>query len=198
MPGLHITTHDENGKLAGFRSLNTSVLDNSFCATLRGQKSVCQRCYAATMEKRFSNLRGKLLSNSTKLSSFPLAEDEMPVINDKVFRFHSLGELINEQHFENFLAIAERNPGTTFSLWSKRKKLVADVLKTRPKPPNLILIYSTTAMDISTPVLPPYFDRVFTVHTKVSTANINCVSKCRECMMCYSPSGAVVINERLK
>jgi len=151
------------------------------------------------MEKRFKALRGHLDTNGKLLSSELLPDRQLPVIMDKAFRFHSLGELINNTHLLNFMRIAEHNPDTTFTLWSKRKDVVANVLSEYPKPKNLILIYSTTALNLADPEKPPFFDKTFTVHVKgENTDLLNCSGKCQDCMVCYTDSNVTDIHERLK
>ena len=198
MHPIHITNHAASGKLEGLRSINTSVLGNAYCSRMRKTMSVCARCYAAPMEKRYHSLRARLIQNHELLSAAPLKDREIPVIMERFFRLHSLGELINATHLLNFMAIADKNPGTTFSLWTKRKELVARVLATSTKPPNLILIYSITGLDVDNPRLPKHFDKTFGVFTKDSTADLNCHGKCKDCMKCYNHDTETQIQERLK
>ena len=174
---LHITTHSKAHKMAGFQSLNTSTLDNEFCSNMRVKDSVCSKCYAANMEKRYSNLHIAIESNDSILSSALLPTRLIPVINARAFRFHSLGELINLQHLENFALIASHNPLTFFTLWTKRKDIVNAYFKAgNIKPTNFSLIYSSPKID-TIARLPRHFDKVFTAHNKNTTAAINCHSK---------------------
>lgn len=200
MNTLKITTHDKNGKLAGFQSLNTTVLNNNFCSKMRKTDSVCKSCYASTMEKRFKGLRTNINTNSELLSSSILDGHDLPFINANVFRFHSTGELINDTHFINFINIAKKNPHCFFTLWTKRKSIINKVLSTTDKPANLSLIYSISKLNVSSPILPKNFDKTFSVHTKAnpSKVGINCTGKCASCMLCYSNNAVTSINEVLK
>jgi len=111
---------------------------------------------------------------------------EIPQFNTLYFRFDGHGELINETHFINYLLITEHNPKTTFSLFTKRHKLVKRVLETRKKPQNLILVYSNPIVDRITDKIPYYFDKVFNTTTEKSTRD-NCTGrKCIECLACYT------------
>ncbi len=134
--------------------------------------------------------------NSVLLKSGILTE--LPVFNSLYVRFHGHGELINETHFINFLLITERNPKTTFSLFTKRHKLVKRVLETRKKPQNLILVYSNPLVDRITDKIPYYFDKVFNTTTEKSTRD-NCTGrKCIECLACYQFGGNSVLIEQKK
>lgn len=194
---LHITTPSKTGKLNGIQSINTSVLNNEFCSRMRESDSVCNKCYASRMEKRYSNLHKAIEKNDTVLSNGIIPTQYLPTFNNLAIRFHSLGELINTTHLHNFLNIAEKNPRVIFTLWSKRKDIINKVFSKRIKPSNFILIYSTALMN-KISKLPKYFNKVFSVHSKGSQANINCHGACITCMKCYSHNETVFINEVLK
>ena len=157
---IHVT--NGNGKMAGIQSINTSTTNNEFCTKMRETDSVCKKCYAA----RFENMRPSLhdaLEKNIVLSQRDLTMRELPIINASIFRFHSYGELINSKHFENYIAIANHNPNTIFTLWTKRKNIVSRVLNNMVKPSNLILIYSSSIID-DIAALPKHFNKVFTSH----------------------------------
>ena len=199
---LHLTNHSEKHKLAGFQSLNTSTLENEFCVKMMRKQElkqdiniICQECYAALMQKRYKNLDIAISKNGPILSNGPLPIRLIPVINAKAFRFHSLGELINLQHLENYASIAAYNPATFFTLWTKRKDIVNAYFKAgNIKPDNLSFIYSSSVIG-KIEKLPVHFDKVFTAHFKTTKENINCHSKCIDCMKCYSHNDITNINE---
>ena len=62
--------------------------------------------------------------NSDLLSETVLspADCKLPLVS--VIRLHGHGELINVQHLHNFVQIAQANPRTTVSLWTKRKEIL--------------------------------------------------------------------------
>ena len=194
---LHVTTPSKTGKLNGIPSINTSVLNNDFCSRMRESDSVCSKCYASRMEQRYTNLHLAIEKNDTVLSDSIIPNQYLPTFNNLVIRFHSLGELINTIHLHNFLNIAEKNPQTIFTLWTKRKDIINKVLSKRIKPSNFILIYSSPIINKIAP-LPKYFNKVFSVHSKSSQANINCHGSCIDCMKCYSHNETVFINEIVK
>jgi len=205
---IKITKHSDGNKLEGFRSINTSVLKNPFCQKMIARKklggeikSICERCYANTMEKRFNGLKVNIQSNLELFSSRVLELNELPLLNDRVFRLHSLGELKNEIHFKNFLNLAIVNPYTNFTLWSKRKDIVKKVLSTEKLPSNLMLIYSNPKVDSKTDIaIPVHFEKVFSTYSKKGAENttINCTGKCKECMVCYTSNSVAHVREIVK
>lgn len=196
---LHITTG--SGKMAGLPSINTSTLKNDFCSSMRNSNTkkdlICKKCYAARLETMRPSLVTALERNAVVYERL-LTEDELPRLNYAIFRFDSFGELHNTMHLINYFAIALKNPTTMFGLWTKRTDIVKKVLKTMPKPANVILIHSSTTRD-SVDALPAGYDKVFTAHTrKTSKANnvaINCHSACNDCRLCYEHNGVTFINE---
>lgn len=194
---IHITIG--SGKLAGINSINTSTLENEFCSKMRKTDSVCAKCYAARYESFRTSLEARLVQNSAILSEKVLSRDVLPYINAIAFRFSAFGELINENHLVNLLAIAEKNPHCIFTLWSKRKDLINKVLRETKKPENLILIYSSPKIS-QIAKKPMFFDKVFTVFGKSEKGSvaINCHGSCASCMLCYSKNEIVHINEVVK
>jgi hypothetical protein len=197
---LKITTHTKTGKLAGFKSLNTSVEKNAYCSKMRAKDSICQSCYAANMEKAYKGLRNNIQSNSDMLSSRILETHELPRINELAFRFHSTGELINEIHLINFINIALDNPRTRFVLWTKRNDIVQKTLAKRSLPDNFKLIFSNAKIDSKDIKPPKHFIKVFSVYSKKNPteAVINCHSKCQDCMLCYSDNDITNVRELIK
>jgi hypothetical protein len=65
---LHITTPSKTGKLNGIPSINTSVLNNTFCSKMRESDAVCNKCYASRMEQRYTNLHLAIEKNDSILS----------------------------------------------------------------------------------------------------------------------------------
>ena len=135
--------------------------------------------------------------NSVLLSAALLPVDRLPVINANIFRFHGHGELINGTHLENFYRIAERNPGTTFSLWTKRRDIIRAGRATPPQ--NFILIYSNPSLAKIMRTPPPRFHKVFNNVPASFTGAANCTGqKCLDCQICYKPGGVDVIVEHVK
>jgi hypothetical protein len=104
--------------------------------------------------------------------------------------------LINSVHLENFYRIAERNPGTTFSLWTKRRDLIRNG---RAAPANFILIYSNPSLSKIMHKVPALFHKVFNNVPADFAGAANCTGqKCVECRICYTPGGENVVIEHVK
>jgi len=187
------------GKLVFIPAINTNTLTNEYCQKMHSSCStcICWDCYSfAMLEGSRKNCAPAWEKNSVLLKSNILKE--LPQFNSLYVRFHGHGELINETHFINFLLIAQYNPKTTCSLFTKRHKLVKKVLETREKPQNLILVYSNPIKDRVTDKKPQYFDKVFNTVTQ-ENAQDNCTGrKCIECLACYQFDGDSVLVERVK
>ena len=176
------------GKLLSIPAINTNTLTNEFCQKMHNSspQCICTDCYSfAMLEGSRKNCQPAWQLNSDILSGGLLGYP-LPQFNSLYVRFDGHGELINETHFINYLLITEHNPKTTFSLFTKRHRLVKKVLETRKKPQNLILVYSNPLVDRITDKIPYYFDKVFNTTTEKSTRD-NCTGrKCIECLACYT------------
>jgi len=185
-----------SGKLDKFHSINTNTLTNEFCIRQHETETICGDCYSFTMLEGYrKNCTDSFERNSAALSEY-IEWDDLPVINDAFFRFSAHGELINENHFDNLIRIARKNPYTTFALWTKRASITR---KRSDIPDNLILVFSNPKKDRVIGV-PRGFDKVFNNVSKGSTAPQNCTGqKCIECLACYrKDSGIDTIVEMVK
>lgn len=180
------------GKLDGFRAINTNTVTNPFCIKMKESDTICGVCYSHRMLNTFrKGCQPAWQHNSDMLSQAPLTT--IPTIKDRVFRYHGHGELINAQHLENLYAIAEGNPATTFSLWTKQSKLV---LRHRQRPSNMILIFSNPNIN-DVMVVPKGFDKVF--NNVTGEADANCTGQqCKDCLKCYTHGGTDIIVEHVK
>ena len=195
---IHITKG--SGKMTGVYSINTSTLKNTFCQKMAKGNTVCKSCYAGRYEKLRPNITKAFLKNEEVL----LSKDFQPEpLSFKFVRLHSYGELHNTLHFTNYLKLAEYNPNTIFSLWSKRKSIIQGFIsKGGIIPTNVILIYSNPLLDNPIKRVPKGFDKVFNVFTKEYIEKeqivINCKQSCIDCQLCYSLNNVKVINEKKK
>lgn len=205
MTSLYITKKMQ-GKMQGFKSLNTSPRDNPFCMIMcfgEEKDIICKYCYSQRALATYAKAARKPWRRNLYLLSEGLLEShQIPEIKEKVFRFHSHGELWNQNHYINFVNIARMNPDTYFTLYTKRPDLICGI----ERPPNMGLIYSEPKLNNYVEEVPEGFDRRFTVFTEpyIKEHNIqlriNCEGrKCIECLRCYTPNKEVThINEKLK
>ena len=186
------------GKLIGLQAINTNTLTNMFCSTMRATDSICGVCYSrAMLQGSRKNCAPAFERNSVLLSAALIPAERLPVINAAIFRFHGHGELINSIHLENFYRIAERNPNTVFSLWTKRRDLVRSGRAAPPQ--NFILIYSNPSLAKIMRAPPARFDKVFNNVPADFTGAANCTGqRCMDCQLCYRRGGVDVIVEHVK
>lgn len=202
---LHITEHKTGLKMSGFISLNTSVFQNPYCMNkCKIPGLICTKCYGLSMENTYRRLHKRLIDNTNELIN-PLSEDSLSNIvirlkqeNKRFIRFHSIGELFNSDHLNNFYNIAESVPDSIFGLWSKRR----DIIRSCKKPDNVSLICSNPVIDKPIKWIPKPFNGVFNVvsYGYAIQHNIlpNCTGKCIDCLRCYRPEKMVLTTELLK
>ena len=194
-------TNEMEGKMEGMHSLNTSAEINPFCQAMRQcPGSVCHSCYSKSRERRWHYAHEAWVNNYYVLSENVLKDRELPIINNQLFRFDAHGDLVNRVHYKNQASIAEANPKTMFTLWSKNLAIInrGGIIKLH----NLIHVFSTYKLNELNPILPKGFDKVFTVFrrpfVRENNVEINCEKKCITCGKCYERNNIVKINELIK
>jgi hypothetical protein len=172
-----------NGKMQGLSSINTNTMTNLFCLN---KCSFKDDCYSKRHINRFRNNANAWQKNSDKLSESIIDYDLLPrFFNQRVIRFNSHGELINEIHLENLNNIVKKNHDVFFGLWTKQFKLIKDFYSKNEKPKNINIIFSNSKFNAPMKKIPLYFDKTFNVITKDSQIKSNCIGKCKDCMICY-------------
>ena len=232
---------NHSGKMAGFQSLSTAPHCNGRCKAraehphgriavsydgganvdIIDVEMICGSCYSFAMQKRYSALAAKLASNAELLANVELTAEDVPFINQAMFRFESFGDLLNARHAANLFTIAAENPHCTFTLWTKNPQFIREAIAAGAvKPANLIIILSSlfinvNALDVwnmkedAPQKIDDFVDKVFTVYDKAhaDAVTINCGGrKCAECRRCYRREnadammrdGVEIINELLK
>lgn len=184
------------GKLEGIVGINTNPLSNSFCKKMQKGETICKHCYSCAMLRGLrKNCMPVWERNSQILSSRLLETSEIPRITAAFCRFHAHGELINKIHFENFIRIAEANPWTKFSFFTKRTNL-CDLTNL---PDNVTMVYSNPTLDRVVTKVPKGFHKVFNVITKKEDARVNCGARsCITCQKCFKREGCSVLVEKVK
>ena len=191
-----------SGKLELINSISTNTLTNDYCSKqAKNKKSICSLCYSQKSLKTFrKNMVNVLDKNSRLLSEQVIQKSLLPTIFNSYFRFNSHGELINMIHLENLVNIAKKNKHCNFTLWSKRYDLISIFFDSHKKPKNLFLVYSNSKLN--KPVYFPikHFDKTFNNITKdkVDDFKINCFSKCKDCLLCYTKNKTTTIIEKVK
>lgn len=202
--GIKFSVH--SGKMQGIRSLNTSVVLNAICqARAKIAGSICSKCYAKSLVAFRKSLRKVLEKNTRVLTSIVIPVKYWPVINDRVFRFESFGDLNNSIQVINYFNFCLKNPETLFALWTKNPEFIAAAIADgHAKPENLIIIQSSKHINVVDEPRYDFIDGVFTVYDaeyiEKHDIAINCGARhCLSCMRCYTKhEGVFYINEKLK
>lgn len=205
---------NHTGKMEGMVSLSTNCANNPCCQrNCKIKGSICEHCYAQTMMKMYKALGERTDRNTTELTTRELAWSELPVVNASIFRFEAFGDLHNETHLINYIHIAEKNPNTRFTLWSKNYPVVLNYFKTHKCPSNFTMIISSMFINKVQDLTPfkntgafaPGQLKVFTVFDEnyikanSATLKINCGSRyCLGCRLCYDKNEVEEVNEILK
>ena len=201
------TTH--SGKMKGINSISTSCANNPNCIARRQNgESVCFKCYAATYMKMRSNLQRRLEYNAVMLSTKIIADEELPIIADSVFRFESFGDLYNAIHLQNYVNICKKNPNTNFALYTKNTWILDEVFNEIgiAKPDNLSIVVSSPLLNKPIELDKEKFwfvNHIFTVYDKnfitENNVDINCGARnCFGCQICYHTDSEFYVSEKLK
>ena len=202
---LHITKK-HTGKMEGIQSLSTSCIANPICEKRRKcGESICSHCYAATLQKLRPTLRECLKRNYEELQN-PIPIEQLPRINQDVFRLESFGDIASQTQFKNYINLCLKNSETRFTIWTKNPEIMKRVFDSGiKKPKNLEIIASSKNVnEIQDFSGYDFIDKVFTVFSKSYLKDhpevvINCGGKhCRSCMLCYGNGNTREINEILK
>lgn len=208
-------TTNHTGKMEGINSISTSVVLNPFCQKQQAiAGSICSHCFAEAMMKMYGALEEKLARNTETLTKSIIPIADLPdTTGMEIFRFESFGDLNNEIQLENYLNIVKKNPGTRFTLWTKRYKLAKEYFDTHDVPENFTLIFSSLMInkkiDLTFMKKSGKFKKgqlkSFTVYDydyvkeHWEEMDINCGSRfCNGCRLCYSKNEVEEISEILK
>ena len=194
--------------MSGLQSLSTSVAVNPHCIKRQANgDSICAKCFAAVMMKRYDGLNKATERNAEILTASVLPVEVLPLIPVKYFRFEAFGDLINVNQVINYFNIAKKNPETLCALWTKNPHIVAKAIEQgHDKPANLQIVLSSPIINKAIKSTRyPFIDKIFTVYDKTGAkaVNINCGARsCLACGRCYRPNPEGVkiqyVNELLK
>ena len=192
------------GKLEGLRAVSTNTATNEYCVKQHAcgdASNICTKCYSHSMLSTYrKNMAPALQRNSDLLSARILSASEIPFLPDAFLRINAHGELINDTHLANIVAIAKHNAHCNVVLWTKRNDIVAKYFANNDKPDNLLLIYSNSKIDRVMAKPPKYFAKTFNnVTGDNELERQNCTGqKCMDCMLCYTKNDTTTIVERVK
>ena len=187
------------GKLKGFKAINVNPLTSVFCQKMHQVGgTICRQCYSTKMLKTFRQSCAAVFTQNAVTLKEPLDDWQIPrFMPGEAVRFLAHGDLDTAQQLRGLYQIANANPKTVFSMWTKRKDLVFQLLNEKPK--NLRNIQSSIFLDIIDERRAG-FDAVFTVFSsaaempRVQDGVVMCNGKhCLPCMYCYTKPTASII-----
>ena len=211
----HINIANHTGKMEFIPSISTDKLLNENCKALMNSNNsdcICKYCYVDRTFKLYKDLEPTLINNTNILTKRLLNKDEVNNIarafcNTTIARFESFGDLVNETHLRNYVAIARSTRHTKWALFTKHYKIVLDYLKSGQRlPDNITLVISSPFIDYTLnetfiKVFKKYHKRVitFTVTKDKTNKGINCGKrKCVQCRNCYDSRTPHNVIELLK
>jgi hypothetical protein len=206
-----------DGKMAGVPHISVAAGESGICKACEMAKI----CYAMRYQSLRPSVRKSYLQNGEDLTAKVYDMSEIPYVNSHMCRFDAFGELYTgkkgEIQLTNYCNTARKNPDTTFVLWTRNYRMIADYFtlrkggEVREKPANLKVIRSTPRVDDPVLTIPAGWDGVFSVVThKYAQDNnivINCGTKdengdkigCARCSTgCYKQGVKVICFEIVK
>lgn len=202
---LNVNISTSNSKLGGF----IPTLNLPAVVTCRCDAPCRKTCYACKGNFSYANVKASHLNNLEQFIKTPerFKNDILYFLNNglisyKFFRWHSSGDIINNDYFLMMVEIAKRTPQTKFLCFTKKYEIVNDFLSgggTIPK--NLAIVFS--AWDESWIFDNPYNLPVAYVRFKKglnsnipNTAN-ECGGLCSQCQKCWhlKNGDSVVFNQ---
>lgn len=202
---LNVNISTSNSKLGGF----IPTLNLPAVVTCRCDAPCRKSCYACRGNFNYSNVKASHLNNLEQFikSQERFKNDVIYFLNNglityKYFRWHSSGDIINEDYFLMMVEIAKKTPQTKFLCFTKKYEIVNDFLNGGGKiPNNLVVVFS--AWDESWEFENPYNLPVAYVRFKKGlNSNIpesanECGGLCSQCQKCWElkKGEAVVFNQ---
>ena len=155
-------------------------------------------CYATKGNFTFPNVKESHLNNLACFINDPKQyfNDIIAYLNGLVsyryFRYHSSGDIVNEEYFEGMVRVAKKCKSVKFLCFTKKFEIVNNYLAKGEKiPSNLHIVFS--AWDKEFKVDNPYNLPMTYVDFKDTSKNpeipelaIPCIGKCYECQACWS------------
>lgn len=125
------------GKMHDIPAITSSCLCNGFCAKMHeNPETVCAHCYASSGLAFKTAARLHYERNTELLSSSLIPERDLPRFYTDVARFETHGDWVNLVHAQNEIRIAEYNPQTQFTCWTKRIDLLVKLVKSGIRQPE--------------------------------------------------------------
>lgn len=197
------------GKLDGIGSLSTSCMCNPICLKrMEHEDWICRYCYSVRHQKYRKSLKDHIDRNYEILQS-RIPDDKIPFTPYAFVRLEAFGDIGSSTHLINYVEICNRNPQSTFALWTKNYGYLESVFSKIKKPENLVLVVSSPKINEELdPVIlnrveeVVHIDVLFTVydkeHWESTPIETRCGMKCIKCLKCYTRHADTIKISELK
>lgn len=116
-------------------------------ATCREDGPCFKDCYARRGRFRFNNVADAIKKNleayqQNPVGYFNVISASLDMIPYKYFRYHSSGDIPDEQYLDLMCKTARKHRNTKFLCFTKKFEIVNNYLDKHPKPKNLTLVFS--------------------------------------------------------
>lgn len=195
-----------NSKL-GAQIPSVSLLPAHSC---RADAPCAKLCYGKKGNYRFSSAQKSQAHNVACYinDSKQYFNDIVSFLKDKLitykyFRWHAVGDIINEDYFSGMIEVAKKCKNIKFLCFTKKFFIVNEYLNKGNKiPNNLKIVFSAwdRAFEVKNPHNLPvayvYFKNT-ELNPDIPELSIPCVGKCNECQSCWSLKNgqSVVFNQ---
>ena len=170
---------------------------------------ICFYCFAESQMNNYGRDFVKpFIFNIWLLNRFQLAPEIIPLLNNRLFRLESFGDVMSTCQELNYIRLMTNNPKTVFGQWTKNPDIVSRALDLTGKPENMIFIYSNPVVNRLMKLVDivkrfPYVDKVFNVISEDFAAahgiKFTCGARhCLTCENCYTFGGLTEIIEKLR
>jgi hypothetical protein len=116
------------------------------CITCNPDAPCFKKCYAAKIERLYTNTRNAYARNLDILTNDPFTywlQVQAAASMTRFFRFHVSGDIPNIDYFDHMVTMARSLPGTVFLAFTKQYHIVNDYLNDGGTiPENLKIIFS--------------------------------------------------------
>lgn len=194
-----------NSKLGLIPSVNLPPI-----LTCRAQCPCADTCYALKGRYRFKSVKDRHLSNYDAYLDSPekYFEEIKEAINNGVvsysyFRWHSSGDIIDEEYFLGMIKVANELPNTSFLAFTKKFEMINSyVANGGVIPDNLNIVFSAWGDDFQ-PENPYLFPIAYVrfkdedKNKKIPESAAECSGDCTNCLQCWkiSRGQSVVFNK---
>lgn len=212
--------HNHTGKMEGMHSISTAVTVNPICQARRAAalkaleeakekgldpiEHICLSCFAEAQLEYQGSTDIKYRRAFEILNYKVFALEDFPILNLLVFRIEAFGDVASVTQARNYIRLANRNPLTICTAWTKNPGIWKEAFAIEGKPENMIMIYSNPIVDSkideeaffqALKVSYPFLDKMFSVFNEEDETT-NCGGrKCLTCLNCYRKDGPVFIHE---